>query len=825
MSEITNAQPVWGPPEFPLDGRLELSRKQLEANYLLRQKEQITFNIENNQRHNVNLGPSCSKTLHISFFFDGTNNNKKNDLDIASPPHPTNISRLFEATYSDDKKPKIKMREYFKYYMPGVGTAFPEIGEYNYSSSGLTYATGGENRINWALLMLINTLYLSAGKEQIPNGTLKKSLEKMATTWPLDGKSGRKQVIANLLETEKIDALLSQKPKALAIKLYVYGFSRGAAEARAFIHWVSQLFDLDTEKNALLPQQTLANVPLSIEFLGILDTVPSVGIVHLVPAFTGHFDWANDTQQLPDEKRYPEFVRCCRHFVAAHEQRLCFPLDTVRRPQVKEGFSKGHRAYPPHTLEVVYPGMHSDVGGGYPQNDQGKAREGDDYLLSQIVLHDMYAEAFKAGAPLCTATTEALPLQIDNTPQVPPMEPKTAQLFKINPVLVARFNAWRTITLKLGNTGNPPIEYTAEKLGSHLEQIIENQMAWMTAWRIDRYAKGRYLGLPFYQSSEEWPIESDSSVKNIKDEKAKNSTEQKHKIDLQKKAKAMGKEGFSSPVTDDRGNIITHEVIDVETNEKRLEPVDFGFDNLTGPPLFESKRDKTQISEAATEFKHDYDGKIRQHTGTFDFPIDTLFKYTMYLLNSDDERLEYDRMKKSGDSIYDSGHGFPVKTSPDLLLVSALFDDQIHDSRAWFMHFELGTREPWAGYFRYRMIYSGNETNKSLSPIALAGQLIGVATLVGGVIYTVRQKDVKGVLGGVSGTVGLLSLEYEVVDIATGLSIPFIDNASELFQPTQDTSDVFKITQAQTAYNYSRGIIDVLSQSVEPNKLLKVGSL
>ncbi len=101
-------------------------------------------------------------------------------------------------------------------------------------------------------------------------------------------------------------------------------------------------------------------------------------------------------------------------------------------------------------------------------------------------------------------------------------------------------------------------------------------------------------------------------------------------------------------------------------------------------------------------------------------------------------------------------------------LVSALFDDQIHDSRAWFMHFELGTREPWAGYFRYRMIYAGNETNKFLSPIAFAGQLIGVATLVGGAIYTVKQKDIKGVLGGISGTVGLLSLEYEVVDIATG---------------------------------------------------------
>ncbi len=118
--------------------------------------------------------------MHISFFFDGTNNNKKNDLEIAEPPHPTNIARLFDTTYEDQlTKPK-KLREYFKYYMPGVGTAFPEIGEYNFSSSGLTYATGGENRINWKfLLMLVNSLYLSAGSAELPNKLLRASLDKM----------------------------------------------------------------------------------------------------------------------------------------------------------------------------------------------------------------------------------------------------------------------------------------------------------------------------------------------------------------------------------------------------------------------------------------------------------------------------------------------------------------------------------------------------------------------------------------------------------------------------------------------------------------------
>ncbi|QKJ52032.1 hypothetical protein G9396_20295 [Providencia rettgeri] len=108
------------------------------------------------------------------------------------------------------------------------------------------------------------------------------------------------------------------------------------------------------------------------------------------------------------------------------------------------------------------------------------------------------------GAPLCTTVTEDAPLNTDNTPLVPPMEPKVAQLFKINPILIARFNAWRALTLGQSNTGEAAIEYQPVSLGHPLEEIIEQQMAWMTAWRIDRYAKARYRSLPFYQHAEEW---------------------------------------------------------------------------------------------------------------------------------------------------------------------------------------------------------------------------------------------------------------------------------------------------------------------------------
>ncbi|UPK80176.1 hypothetical protein LW139_15315 [Proteus vulgaris] len=53
----------------------------------------------------------------------------------------------------------------------------------------------------------------------------------------------------------------------------------------------------------------------------------------------------------------------------------------------------------------------------------------------------------------------------------------------------------------------------------------------------------------------------------------------------------------------------------------------------------------------------------------------------------------------------------------DLKNVINLLDDQIHDSRAWFMHSESGLREPFSSYFLSRMIYFGHKSNKSMQLI------------------------------------------------------------------------------------------------------------
>ncbi|NWB94264.1 T6SS phospholipase effector Tle1-like catalytic domain-containing protein, partial [Pseudomonas agarici] len=242
------------------------------------------------------------------------------------------------------------------------------------------------------------------------------------------GQGNRRRTMNGLLAPLQARTEWAQ-PRVLGVKLFVYGFSRGAAEARTFVTWLSQLFD--TPVGAELPAQTLIGLPISVEFLGILDTVASVGIAHVAPFFSGHMDWADDTQLLPDAQRFPKFIKRCSHFVAAFEQRSCFPLESIRNEDGR---------YPDNSYEVLYPGVHSDVGGGYPKNDQGKARGGTHELVSQIVLHDLYAAAFLAGAPL-QVPEAVLPRYLSSQAQWRTLARDTLEEFNVSPAVIERFNA------------------------------------------------------------------------------------------------------------------------------------------------------------------------------------------------------------------------------------------------------------------------------------------------------------------------------------------------------------------------------------------------
>ena len=258
---------AWAPSSFPVAGRLPRETLKVVENYEMQTAEEKRFrqmsNSDGRKQHS-----DCCHSLHISLFFDGTNNNDDND---SKKNHPSNIAKLFHASLRGEQAER---RGYFSYYMPGVGTAFPEIGELDYSAGGLKYASGGEDRINWALVQLASALTFALTKNRILDPVAKRYVESMST-WkaPLMiamGKGNRRRAMDKLL-TPLQDLTGRARPRVLGIKLYVYGFSRGAAQSRTFVTWLSELFD--TPPGTERPTQSLMGLPVSVEFLGVLDTV------------------------------------------------------------------------------------------------------------------------------------------------------------------------------------------------------------------------------------------------------------------------------------------------------------------------------------------------------------------------------------------------------------------------------------------------------------------------------------------------------------------------------------------------------------------------
>ncbi|CRM80125.1 DUF2235 domain-containing protein [Pseudomonas sp. 25 R 14] len=772
MSEVKkrSISKAWAPPLFPVGGRFPTDASTVTANYQKQTAEENFFrqgvDARGQKRHS-----DCCHSLHISLFFDGTNNNNDNDT---KKNHPSNIAKLFHASL---RGREAEEDGYFSYYMPGVGTPFPEIGELDYSEGGLKYATGGEDRINWALVQVASALSFALTKSVIDDAVAKTKVEAMSTLKaPLMsalGRGNRRRTMNELLAPLQAKKELA-KPRVLVVKLFVYGFSRGAAEARTFVSWLSQLFD--TPEGAEQPVKELAGLPVSVEFLGLLDTVASVGIAHAAPFFAGHMDWADDTQLLPDAQRFPNLVKCCRHLVAGFEQRSCFPLDSIRNEDGQ---------YPADTCEVVYPGVHSDVGGGYPENDQGKARGGTDELVSQIVLHDLYAAAFSAGAPL-QVLEAVLPKNLLSQSQWRSMGRDTLREFNISPVLVERFNAWRSKTLLVIETEESinglTWEYKPPRLSATVEDALADQLGWITGWRIGRY------------------------VNDLKDD---NDSYKRQPYFTQ------AKEVTAYTASEERKDY-EKEVADMP--RKRLKNPD-----LPGPRIYEPTIDQTQLSQAAAEFKSDYLGKKREQTDWKGIALDVVLRDAIYLLNQNDERKDHATLRAVGkqrsEQLFRDTQGTP-SADPGMALLVALFDDQIHDSRAWFMYDALKSREMWAGYFFYRMTYFGNENSRDLSPVVVAGRILGVAMLAGATVYGIKRAGGLGGVGGLAAGLGVAAIGYQVIDRATGLVVPFLPGAEELLKPTDNIGKVVAEQKHQIAQDDYRQRIAKTS-----DMLRKAGSL
>ncbi|WP_421683391.1 type IV secretion protein Rhs [Stutzerimonas urumqiensis] len=153
------------------------------------------------------------------------------------------------------------------------------------------------------------------------------------------------------LLVQAVDNFVELNPATVLarLELNIFGFSRGAAAAR---HFANQI--LLKDKGPLGELRRTGKLgkasgfdwqsDVLINFIGLFDTVAAVG---------GWSDWGDPSDdQNADVDLYlaPDAARHVVQLAARDEHRLNFALNRVARP---------HR-------EIVLPGAHSDLGGGYP---------------------------------------------------------------------------------------------------------------------------------------------------------------------------------------------------------------------------------------------------------------------------------------------------------------------------------------------------------------------------------------------------------------------------------------------------------------------------
>ena len=185
-------------------------------------------------------------------------------------------------------------------------------------------------------------------------------------------------------------------------KIFIFGFSRGAYTARILcsmlhefglmnkgndnlIDYAYKLFNKPEDKKENIQQEFKQTFSRECKpyFVGLWDTVSSVGLL-----------W--DPTHFPYTYRNPD-IKIGRHAISIDERRCMFRQNLWAKEEPGQSI-----------VQVWFPGVHSDIGGGYTPYDQCG--------ISQGALKWMIAEAVSAGLIVDTLKEEGL----FQTPNVAP---------------------------------------------------------------------------------------------------------------------------------------------------------------------------------------------------------------------------------------------------------------------------------------------------------------------------------------------------------------------------------------------------------------------
>ncbi len=132
--------------------------------------------------------------------------------------------------------------------------------------------------------------------------------------------------------------------------------------------------------------------------------------------------------------------------------------------------------------EYIYPGAHSDLGGGYSPGDQGKAAGARAKLLSQIPLNDMHFEAINAGTEL--KRKDQLPLEIKSD-------------FVVDEGLDSAFAAYTQWTTQLDEKADD----VASRAKAEVDGRMQYHMQLYWRWRASKQTDAQFKQMVSYRTA------------------------------------------------------------------------------------------------------------------------------------------------------------------------------------------------------------------------------------------------------------------------------------------------------------------------------------
>jgi uncharacterized protein (DUF2235 family) len=192
-------------------------------------------------------------------------------------------------------------------------------------------------------------------------------------------------------------------------RVFLFGFSRGAYTVRAVASLLHMYGLIRPGNEPLVPyairmltgiergrrgeargayfelarafKETMSSSECKPSFVGVWDTVSSVG-------------WVENPLKLPYVTNNPD-IAVGRHAVAIDERRAFFRNHLWRAPR-----DAARPQGPKDVQQVWFPGVHCDVGGGYPEEESGLAKVALEWMLAEAEAKGLLVDAGKRDAVL-----------------------------------------------------------------------------------------------------------------------------------------------------------------------------------------------------------------------------------------------------------------------------------------------------------------------------------------------------------------------------------------------------------------------------------------